>query len=458
MNSEILRKIPKVDEIISSPMLKEHKQGLFLTDAVRIVLEEIREKIRAGCIKDVPIMTKIILMVIEEIDKKKCPNLSKVINGTGIIIHTNLGRAPLAEEAIKAIDQAARGYSNLEYNILEGKRGSRHSHINELITKLTTAEAAIAVNNNAAAVLLSLCALSFCGSEIIVSRGEIVEIGGSFRIPDVCALSGSKLIEVGTTNKTHIQDYENAINTQTAAILSVHPSNFSITGFVSKPEVKELAKLAKSKNIPLIEDLGSGCLLRNSKINERTITDSINSGVDVVTSSGDKLLGGPQAGIIAGKKSLIEKIKKHPLARVVRIDKLSLAALEATLRLYLDPQLAKERIPIQKMLNIGEEELEQRANELKNLMGENINVVKEKSQAGGGTLPGVEFTSYAVEVFCEQFTAIKIENQFRNSPIPIIGRIKNNKFTLDVRTIEPDDYVYIANRWLEIKKNKQVVL
>ena len=448
--SALFRKIPKIDRIISSPLIREFDQGLLLTECARAVLDKIREEISSGQRNEVPDLKSIVLLTIEKLDEVTKPNLRKLINGTGVIIHTNLGRTPLAKEAMQAIDQAASGYSNLEYSLAEGKRGSRHSHIGELLAKLTGAEAAIAVNNNAAAVLLALLAVGVPESEIIVSRGELVEIGGSFRIPDVCALSGSKLVEVGTTNKTHLHDYERAITPHTAAILSVHPSNFSMTGFVSKPSIKELAELAKSHCIPLIEDLGSGCLIRNDILSEKTVMDSISSGVDIVTFSGDKLLGGPQAGIIAGKMSHIEKMKKHPLARVVRIDKLSLAALEATLRLYFDPKQAAEKIPVLKMLNSHESELEQKATELKNLIGKATMVVKEKSQAGGGALPGKEFTSYAVEFFSEKFSPAELETHFRSAIVPIIGRIRNDRFILDVRTIEASDFEYISNRWKEI--------
>ena len=448
--SELYRQIPKVDDIIASPLLSECEQGLLLTESARAILDEIREKISSGLIHEMPDLNKIALLTLEKLEDTKRPRLRKVINGTGIIIHTNLGRAPLAEEAAKAVIQTALGYSNLEYSITDGKRGSRHTHIGDLLARLSGAEAAIAVNNNAAAVLLTLSALSFPESEIIVSRGELVEIGGSFRIPDVCALSGSKLIEVGTTNKTHLHDYERAITPQTAAILLVHPSNFSMTGFVSKLKTSELAELAKAHGIPLIEDLGSGCLIKSSSINEKTVMESLSSGADIVTFSGDKLLGGPQAGIIAGKSSLIEKMKKHPLARVVRIDKLSLAALEATLRLHHDPKHAVEKIPVLSMLCVSEIELEQKATELKYRLGNSTVVVKEKSQAGGGALPGEEFTSYAVEFFSERFSPVEIERHFRSAPIPIVGRIRNDRFALDVRTIETSDFVHIDDRWKEI--------
>ena len=448
--SALFRKIPKIDDIITSPLISEQEQGHLLTDCARAVLDEIRKNINSGLIGEVPDFGQIVFLVLKKLDETNRPCLRKVINGTGIIIHTNLGRAPLAKEAIQAISQAALGYSNLEYDLSKGKRGSRHSLLGGLLTKLTGAEAAIIVNNNAAAVLLALSSVSFPESEIIVSRGELVEIGGSFRIPDICALSGSRLKEVGTTNKTHLQDYERAITPQTAAILIVHPSNFSMTGFVSKPKPSALAELACTKGIPLIEDLGSGCLVKNNCLNEKTVMDSITSGADIVTFSGDKLLGGPQAGIIAGKSGLIEKMKKHPLARVLRIDKLSLAALEANLRMYLDPKQAVKKIPVLKMLFAGGDELKQKASRLQESIGKEAVVVQEKSQAGGGALPGDEFTSYAVEFFSEKFSPVEIEEHFRGAFIPIIGRIRDDRFVLDVRTIEASDFVHITDRWKEI--------
>ena len=401
---------------------------------------------------EVPDLAQIILLVENEYGLKKRPSLKKVINGTGVVIHTNLGRVPLADVAINAVCDAARNYSNLEYSLETAERGSRHSHIGLLLAKLTNSEAAIAVNNNAAAVLLALSALVSQGSEIIVSRGELVEIGGSFRIPDVCALCGGKLREVGTTNKTHLRDYENAVNENTAAILSVHPSNFSMEGFVSKPCLGELAELAKSKNITVIEDLGSGCLHKIPGINERTVRESLRDGADIVTFSGDKLLGGPQAGIIAGKSVFVEKMKKHPLARVVRIDKLSLASLEATLRLYLEPETVTENVPVLGMLCMGEDALYRKAEKLKSMIGSGAEVVREKSRAGGGTLPGVDFITYAVEFASEAVSPTKLEECFRKSPVPIIGRIRNNKYLLDVRTIHEGDFPYIADRWKELGK------
>ena len=448
--STLFKQIPKVDYILSNPLLAAQPQGALLTSCVRTVLNGIRNQIGEGKTVSVPDINEITQNVLDEINKTLSPNLRKVINGTGIIIHTNLGRAPIAAEVAAAAYEISTGYSNLEYDTNEGKRGSRHSHMSKLLTRLTGAEAAIAVNNNAAAVLLALSAISFDGSEIIVSRGELVEIGGSFRVPDVCKLSGSILKEVGTTNKTHLSDYKNAINQNTAAILCVHPSNFYMAGFVSKPPTNELAMLAKENQIPLIEDLGSGCLFAEKCINEKTVSESLNSGADIVTFSGDKLLGGPQAGIIAGNANLIEKIKKHPLARAVRIDKLCLAALEATLRLYLDKKQAIKKIPVLNMLHANAGELEKKAYQLKNLIGENAAVTGEKSQAGGGSLPGVEFTSFAVEFFSKKHSPTEIEKHFRSAPTPIIGRIRDGRFILDVRTIETGDFSLVADRWNEL--------
>ena len=454
MQNELFRKIPKVDDIILHPSLAKYGGGALLTECTRIVLGNIREQIENG-IAEVPSLPEIVRLVDQEMSRHKSPQLRKVINGTGIVIHTNLGRAPLGKEAVHAVGVVSGGYSNLEYNLETASRGSRHSHIEALLAKLTGAEAAIAVNNNAAAVLLALSAVVLPESEIVVSRGELVEIGGSFRIPDVCRLSGGKLREVGTTNKTHLHDFENAINGNTAAILSVHPSNFSMEGFVSKPPAKALGELAARNGIPLIEDLGSGCLFQMEGLNERTVTESLRDGVDIVTFSGDKLLGGPQAGIVAGKSVYIEKMKKHPLARVVRIDKLSLAALEATLRLYLEPETVTKKIPVLGMLCVSEDELACKAEKLKSMIGDGAKVVRKKSRAGGGAMPGVDFVTYAVEFFSDEISPTRLEEFFRNSPTPIIGRIRNNSFILDARTIHEDDFSYIADNWNKVREGLQ---
>ena len=421
--SNLLRQLPKTDE---------------LTQAARQILAEQRAEILAGNITELPNLPQ---AAADRYTALQTSNLRRIINGTGIILHTNLGRSPLAEEAITAIAAAARGYSNLEYNIEEGKRSNRHVHIESLLTRLTGAEAAMAVNNNAAAVLLVLSALT-AGQDVAISRGELVEIGGSFRIPDVMAQSGCRLVEVGATNKTHLRDLQAVAHTdRLGAILRVHTSNFKIIGFTSAPALEDLAELARSKNIPLIEDLGSGCI--------PDAAERVRAGVDVITFSGDKLLGGPQAGIILGRAELISKMKSHPLARALRIDKLSMAALEATLRLYLDPETAEQKIPTLRMLSATPKELHGKAQALQALLP-GSEVVKSYSQAGGGALPEENFETYVVAVSAAGMSAQALEQHFRAAPTPVIGRISKEQFFLDVRTLDDGDFPVIAVRFREV--------
>jgi L-seryl-tRNA(Ser) seleniumtransferase len=480
--NEILRQIPKVDEMLARPAFAG-MEGFLLTQAVRQVLGGLREGIQHGEITAIPSLDKLeknVLMIMVNLFQ---PRIQRVINGTGIILHTNLGRAPLAREALDAINETARGYSNLEYDIANAARGNRHTHVEALLTQLTGAEAALAVNNNAAAVLLVLSAIA-SNRDVIISRGELVEIGGSFRIPDVMAQSGCRLMEVGTTNKTHLKDYENAIiekntisrvasrgcdccanalldapqfapprsareasNYLTGAVLRVHASNFKMSGFVSRPSLDELAALCKKSNIPLIEDLGSGALLPIH--GTPTVADSIKAGADVVTFSGDKLLGGPQAGIIVGRMDLINKMKSHPLARALRIDKLSLAALEATLRLYLNPVIVMEKIPVLQMLNISEDELLAKARRLQAMIN-NGEIIKNPGQAGGGAMPEENLPSAALAISHSDITAQEVERHFREGTPPIIGRISQGKFLLDVRTIDEADFPLIAERYKQL--------
>jgi len=342
-------------------------RGAVLTQAARGVLDDLRQNIKDGRIDTLPGNDALAEETACRFRGYHKPNLHRVINGTGIILHTNLGRAPLAAEALDAVAEAARDYSNLEYCIDEGRRSSRHAHVEGLIAELTGAEAAMVVNNNAAAVMLALSAVG--QKNVIVSRGELVEIGGSFRVPDVLAQSGCRLVEVGTTNKTHAKDYERAVDAGlTGALLRVHTSNFIMTGFVAKPSLEELACIAAKHAIPLIEDLGSGCIVSLAQYGihgQPVVADSIKAGVDIVTFSGDKLLGGPQAGIIAGRAGWIAKMKAHPLARAMRIDKLCLAALETTLRLYLEPETVVEKIPTLRMLCAPPDKLIEKAQLLK---------------------------------------------------------------------------------------------
>jgi len=449
----LLRQIPKVDELLSNGILTGLRPLAFLTRAVRQVLTDLRYDIQESRVELIPCVNELAHSVKQLFDEYTSPNLKRVINGTGIILHTNLGRAPLAVEALSAVTKAAWDYSNLEYCLEKGERSSRHIHVEDLLTQLTGCDAAMVVNNNAAAVLLALAAVA-CGEtkEVIVSRGELVEIGGSFRVPDVLTQSGCKLVEVGTTNKTHLKDYEKAIDpARTGALLRVHTSNFTITGFTYKPSLNELSHIAKKHGIPLIEDLGSGCMIPLSQygIDQPVVADSVRAGVDIITFSGDKLLGGPQAGIIIGLREHIAKMKAHPLARAMRIDKLCLAALEATLRLYLDA--AVEKIPTLRMLCEPVDKLHEKAQMLEGLLKKcnfcgDINIIMETSQAGGGAMPGENLATAAVAISSDKISANELEQHFGGGPVPIIGRISHNRFILDVRTINLDDFPLIAAR------------
>ena len=415
----------------------------------RYVLESVREHIeglRAAILKGekpdisvegaVPSIGRILA-------RKTAPSLVPVINATGIVLHTNLGRAPLSESALKSVELVSRGYSNLEYDLKEGKRGKRYAHLKGILKEITGAEDATVVNNNAGAVLLSLAALAR-GKEVIVSRGELVEIGGSFRIPDVMAQSGAILKEVGSTNKTHLRDYENAVTPETALILKVHQSNYKIIGFTEDVPIEELVELGKKHSIPVMFDLGSGCLIDLKEYGvgaEPVVTEILRSGVHVVTFSGDKLLGGPQAGIILGKTELIEKINKNPLARALRIDKMTLAALYSTFYEYADPERAVRNIPTLRMLTEKPGSIKERAKKIaaglkKAVPGADIAVIGDSSEAGGGSLPGVSLPTYAVSIKDKKQGPNKIEESLRKGDPPVIARIKEDALLLDARTVQ----------------------
>ncbi len=383
---------------------------------------------------------------------KETFNLRRVINGTGVVVHTNLGRSILSEKTADCLIKASGFYTNLEFNLETGKRGSRYSLVEEIVCDLTGAEAAIVVNNNAAAVLITLETLA-AGKEVIVSRGQLVEIGGSFRIPDVMKKSGAFLVEVGTTNRTHLRDYERAIGEETAMLLRVHTSNFKIIGFTSDVAAHEMVDLARTKGLLTMEDLGSGSLIDFSEFGfpkEPTVQEIVKAGVDVVTFSGDKLLGGPQAGIIVGKKDVIEKIKANPLNRALRIDKFTLSSLESVLREYYDTSRALQNIPTLAMLTISSEILKKRAQKIKRRLQKTIRskcslqIVPIRSMVGGGALPEHTLASWAVELQPLLCTINSLEKGLRLLELPIIGRIENDRFFLDVRTIqecEIDDLV-----------------
>ena len=377
--------------------------------------------------------------------KQRLPSLRRAINATGIIIHTNLGRAPLATEAIEAMEAVARGYSNLEIDLGSGKRGSRYQHVESLLCRITGAEAALVVNNCAAAVVLTLETIAQ-GHEVVISRGELVEIGGSFRIPDVIAKSGARMVEVGTTNKTSIQDYATALTENTRVLLSVHPSNYRVIGFSSKPSVKELAKLAHQNDLIFMQDLGSGALAGLGAVGtivDHTVQQSLAAGTDILTFSGDKLLGGPQAGIILGHAELIQTIKKNPLLRALRIDKLSLAALAATLRLYLPPNNPIHKVPVLRMINEDRDSVGRRARrllrQLKKIPGLEGVVVDGVSYGGGGALPMVELPTRVVHVKMPGINAGELAKRLRATDPPVIVRVTNEELALDPRTILPED-------------------
>ena len=449
MNKNLLyRSIPKVDILLE----KEEIQNAIEEYGREIVMEAIREEMEGlrayigTCEDEEAALDKIESLteqILRYVKKVNTPNMRMVINGTGTILHTNLGRAPISQEHMAKLSNIVTGYSNLEYNLEAGKRGERYSHFEELLCRLTGAEAAMAVNNNAAAVMLILSSMAK-GGEVVVSRGELVEIGGKFRIPDVMEQSGATLVEVGTTNKTHYSDYEDAITEETKALLKVHTSNYRIVGFTDTVTIADLAPLAKERELPLIEDLGSGVLVDLSKYGltyEPTVQDSIKNGADVVCFSGDKLLGGPQAGIIIGKKKYIDMMKKNQLTRALRIDKFTATALELVLQEYLSEEKAIQNIPVLRMIHETKEEVTARARSLKNMLNRagvdaDFGLEECESQIGGGSLPLERIPSMAVTVKPHNISVPKLEEEMRHLEVPIIPRTANDTIYLDVRTIE----------------------
>lgn len=445
--------IPKVDEILADHRMMELLKNVprkLIMDAIREETDWVRKEIKKG--KKAEEVKRDIASLTINIEKKALKKysykLKRVINATGVVIHTNLGRSLLNEDVFENIKNTSLHYSNLEFDLDSGKRGSRYSHLEDIITRITGAESSMVVNNNAAAVLLVLS--SMCkGKEVIVSRGELVEIGGSFRVPDVMEQSGGELVSVGTTNKTHIWDYEDAINENTAALLKVHTSNYRIVGFTSSVVSSELKVLKDRYNIPLIEDLGSGVLIDLSKYGleyEPTVQDSLNNGVDIVTFSGDKLLGGPQAGIIVGKKEYIDKMKRNPLTRAFRVDKLTIAALESTLRVFLNEADIIEKIPTLKMITTGIDEINEKAEMLKeSIVNRNLNkikdidVVDDFSQVGGGSLPMERLKTKCLVITIENMSIQKFESRLRYLDTPIIPRVYKERIYFDLRTIKKEE-------------------
>ena len=408
-----LRDLPSVDE------LARESDDPLAVDAARTVIARARETIRRGAEPG-----DLTALLREELASARRPALRRVVNATGVIVHTNLGRAPLAAAALEHATEAARGYSNLEYDLGEGRRGSRQDHVATILRRLTGAEAAIVVNNNAGALLLALAALGE-GRNVIVSRGELIEIGDGFRIPDVLARSGAHLVEVGTTNRTRAADYESAIDDRTALLLRVHQSNFRVVGFAEQPTIEELSAVARANSLPLVDDLGSGALLDLS--DEPTARASLAAGADLVCFSGDKLLGGPQAGIVAGRAELVERLRRHPLHRALRIDKLSLAALEGTLLLYLDPERALAEVPVLRMLREPAEAVRARADRLADAVAGEVE--ETVARVGGGALPLLELPSFACAV--EESLASPLR---RHEPA-VVGIVRDGRLLLDCRTI-----------------------
>ena len=477
---ELLRGLPKIDEVMKQEsliVLSEEKGGHLVTDAVRAVIASIRasildledgeaEAFDASVLETEAVAEAAIDMIIREEEL----NLYPLINATGTILHTNLGRAPLCRDAVENVARVSKGYSDLEYNVPKGRRGSRHDLVSELIAKLTGAEDAMVVNNNAAATMIVLATLGR-GREIIVSRGELVEIGGAFRIPDIMMQSGAFLQEVGTSNKTKISDYENAIMTrqmlekgdwfdadprhaerfETGALMKVHKSNYDIVGFTEEASLGELVELAKKYDLPVVFDMGNGLMLDMSEygLNEPNVPSSLATGIDVMLFSGDKLLGGPQAGIIVGKKKYIKAMKKHPLARAMRVDKMTFAALEATLMKYRDRKTALRDIPVLSMISASDEDMRNKAEALANAIKRvntsiSLEIVPVEDQIGGGSAPMVRLPGWAVSVRDGSKSADRTERKLRKADVPVIARINEDRLLLCVRTIADDEIGTVA--------------
>ncbi len=437
------RHLPAVDALLAEPDVA----GLVAAHPRSLVVRAVRETVEAARAAGGGAPPEGWgAAVLARVHRLATPSLGPVINATGVVLHTNLGRAPLARVAIAAMTRIAAGYSNLEYDVARGVRGSRHSLCRDLLVELTGAEDAVVVNNAAGAMLVALSALAR-GGEAIVSRGELVEIGGAFRIPDVMARSGATLVEVGTTNRTHLRDYEAAVSSETRLLLKVHRSNFQVTGFTAEVAAQEIASVARARGAASLYDLGSGLLLDLGAwglAGEPSVQEALASGVDVVAFSGDKLLGGPQAGILLGTRAAIEPCRKDPLARAVRSDKFTLAALEATLALYRDPERARTEIPVLRMLTEDIAQLERRAEALQRGVGVGAEVSEGASEVGGGSFPGVELRTWLVRVSSRQLTPDALTARLRQHDPPIVARIAADRVVLDPRTISSDELPTVA--------------
>jgi L-seryl-tRNA(Ser) seleniumtransferase len=456
---QVLRKIPSVDELLSRPeitdLLRIHPRAV-VVDAIRKGLGDLRqellEKGPSQVENSVFSFEHLYPRIQKEIDLQVQPRLRRVINATGVVIHTNLGRSPLHPSALQHMIEISKTYSNLEYDLNLGERGDRYSHVEGILCRLSGAESALVVNNNAGAVLLALNTLAE-GREVIVSRGELVEIGGAFRIPDVMKRSGALLKEVGTTNRTHLQDYQKAIGSQTALLLKVHTSNFRVIGFTSSVPLQDLVQLGRQYDLPVMEDLGSGCLIDLSRYGlqkEATVPEAVGAGADVVTFSGDKLLGGPQAGILLGKKNVIDAMKTNPLARALRIDKLTLAALESTLLFYLDEKKAMREIPTLRMLGFDLNKLKRRARRLSKRLSKvvqqaEMGIREDVSQVGGGALPLQNLPTMVLAIKPRNLSVNSLEEILRKGDPPIIGRISKDELVLDMRTVFDEEIPLLTN-------------
>ena len=455
---QLLSKIPSINKILMTDKVKELLEEypeIFVKDIVKKEVDNIKNDILQEKLKEVPAMDEIVQKLCLEVKNKDKLSLRRIVNATGTILHTNLGRSLLSERVKENLTEIAFNYSNLEFNIDEKKRGSRYSHLIDIIKRLTDAEDVLVVNNNAAAVMLTLNTLTQ-GKEIVVSRGELVEIGGAFRIPEIIKLSGGVSCEIGTTNKTHLKDYINAINENTAVLLKVHTSNYKITGFTEAVSNKEVADLAHENGLIAINDLGSGQFVDFTPYGlpyEPTVKEVLDSGMDIVTFSGDKLLGGPQAGIIVGKKKYIEVMKKNQLTRALRVDKMTIAALEATLKLYLDEKTALKEIPTLRMISISEEELREKAEKFTEIIKKSdfiSEIIEDRAEVGGGSYPSSYLKSIAVKLTHNKKTSTEIERLLLLEEIPIITRIKENSIILDMRTLREKEFDLVADSLMKI--------
>ena len=470
MKQNLLRLLPKVDEVLAEERISALMERIprnTMVDTVRDVIDRRRQQILEGLLKDEKDLGLDTLAdeIVREAEAASYDSLRPVVNATGVVLHTNLGRASLSDKACAVVAEIVGRYSTLEYDPDEGARGSRHTHTEELLKKITGAEAAMVVNNNAAATFLTLASIG-SGKEMIVSRGELVEIGGFFRIPDIMEQSGVKLIEVGTTNKTKPGDYESHITDETAALLKVHTSNYAIVGFTEDTSVEDLRALGDKYGLPVIYDMGSGLLadLKPWGIREPVVKEGLEAGADIVLFSGDKLLGGPQAGIICGRKEFIDKMKRHPLARVLRVDKMTISALEATLREYLDMDKAMTDIPVPRMITRDAEDLRAEAAALKQLTDEITDpatggpayrtaVAEDCGMIGGGSAPMVKLRSFVLTLASDKHSPDALESLLRSGRTPVVTRIKDDKVTIDVRTLAKGDSDIIIKKLREIAEN-----